>query len=220
MGRSDAAQVVGGAIRLMEEIRRLPVFPLAGALLFPGLHLPLHVFEPRYRSMVSRALASDRLIGMVQPRGPGEPPPLYDVGCLGRMVEFEALDDGRYNILLEGIARFTIARELDVPAPFRNVEAALWQERTEALSAVERAALEEEARRFAAAHSYEVDWDSVARLDDQTLTNAIAQIAPFDPAAKQALLETPDLSGRVELLMQLMQFFAAREEPGGQATLQ
>ncbi|MFP5456829.1 MAG: LON peptidase substrate-binding domain-containing protein, partial [Alphaproteobacteria bacterium] len=58
---------------------RLSIFPLAGALLFPRGHLPLHIFEPRYRAMVSDSLARDRRIAMIQPRGPGEPPPLFDV---------------------------------------------------------------------------------------------------------------------------------------------
>lgn len=59
---------------------RLSVFPLAGALLFPRMHLPLHIFEPRYRALVSEALARDRRIGMVQPRDDKDPPTLFDVG--------------------------------------------------------------------------------------------------------------------------------------------
>ena len=79
---------------------RLSVFPLAGALLFPRMHLPLHIFEPRYRAMVSDAMARDRRIGMIQPRPVAagvEKPPLFDLGCIGRIAEVEALDDGRYN---------------------------------------------------------------------------------------------------------------------------
>ena len=65
---------------------RVPIFPLAGALLFPGTQLPLHVFEPRYRAMVRDALAGDRLIAMVQPRDENEPPAVFAIGCLGRIV--------------------------------------------------------------------------------------------------------------------------------------
>lgn len=192
----------------MAEITRLSVFPLAGALLFPRMQLPLHVFEPRYRALVSDAMARDRRIGMIQPRGAGDPPPLFDMGCVGRIAHVEALDDGRYNIVLEGLARFRVVRELDVTTPFRQIEASLESEDpAEPLPLATRSALESESRRYAEAQGYAVDWEAVARLDDESLVNGIAQIAPFDAAAKQALLEAAELDDRAELIMQLMQFF-------------
>jgi Lon protease-like protein len=199
---------------------RLSVFPLAGALLFPRMHLPLHVFEPRYRAMVSDALARDRRIGMIQPRDASDPPTLFDVGCVGRIADVEALPDGRYDIVLEGLARFTVVRELDVTTPFRQVEARL--EATgdgEVLAMAERASLEMESRRFADGLGYAVDWEAVTRLDDESLVNGIAQIAPFDTASKQALLEADGLSARADLIVQLMQFFGRHGEEGG-VTLQ
>lgn len=198
---------------------RLSVFPLAGALLFPRMHLPLHIFEPRYRAMVSEALARDRRIGMVQPRDERDPPTLFDVGCVGRIADVEALDDGRFNIVLEGLSRFTIVRELDVNTPFRQVEAALEVAgASESLSLAGRASIEMESRRFADVLGYMVDWEAVTRLDDESLVNGIAQIAPFDAASKQALLEAPTLAERAELIVQLMQFFGRHGED--RATLQ
>jgi len=190
---------------------RLSIFPLSGAILFPRMQLPLHIFEPRYRALVSDSMARDRRIGMIQPRGPGEPPPLFTIGCVGKIAHVEALDDGRYNLVLEGIARFKLVRELDVVTAFRQVEAVL-EDAGEpgALGIASRAALERESRRFAEAQGYVVDWESVARLDDESLVNGIAQIAPFDVAAKQALLESADLAERSELIIQLMQFFGRR----------
>ncbi len=202
------------------SVTRLSVFPLPGALLFPRLRLPLHIFEPRYRAMVADALARDRRIGMVQPREGGERPALFDIGCVGRIADVEALDDGRYNVVLEGLSRFHIVRELDVPTAFRQVEAQLLtDERDPTLSLGERSAIELESRRFADAQGYAVDWDSVARLDDESLVNGIAQIAPFDAAAKQALLEADSLSERAELIVQLMQFFG-RHDGDPMVTLQ
>lgn len=201
-------------------VTRLSVFPLAGALLFPRMHLPLHIFEPRYRAMISDALARDRRIGMIQPRDASEPPALFDVGCVGRIAEVEALPDGRFDIVLEGLARFTVMRELDVTTPFRQVEAAIEPVgEGEALAPAERASLEIESRRFADGLGYAVDWEAVARLDDEALVNGIAQIAPFDTASKQALLEADGLSVRAELIVQLMQFFGRHGEEGG-VTLQ
>ncbi|MCV0382746.1 MAG: LON peptidase substrate-binding domain-containing protein [Erythrobacter sp.] len=200
---------------------RLSIFPLPGAILFPGLQLPLHMFEDRYRALTSDALARDRRIAMIQPRRGGDDAELYTVGCIGRIGDVEALEDGRFNLVLEGEKRFRLIRELDVATPFRQVEGEPIEDpRYEALSSVERAAFEQEARIFADLQGYSVDWDSVERLDDESLINGVSQIAPFDVAAKQALLEAPDLSTRCELIIQLMQFFALRDGDDDRATLQ
>lgn len=203
---------------------RLSIFPLPGALLFPGMHLPLHIFEPRYRALVGDAMARDRRIGMIQPRPVGsadaEKPPLFDLGCVGKVAEVEALDDGRYNLILQGVALFRVVRELDVTTAFRQVEAELLPVmEDQALSIARRASLESESRAFADAQGYAVDWDQVGRLDDESLVNGIAQIAPFDAAAKQALLEATDLEARAELIIQLLQFFG-RHDGEDRVTLQ
>ncbi|MEO9461546.1 MAG: LON peptidase substrate-binding domain-containing protein [Marinomonas sp.] len=188
--------------------KRLSIFPLPGAVLFPGLQLPLHIFEPRYRSLVGDSLVRDRRIAMIQPQKPVDGAPLFQVGCIGRIGEIEAMDDGRYNLILEGEQRFRVIRELDVATAFRQVEGEMLEEpEDEALSAVERAGFEMEARKFADNQGYSVDWDSVERLDDTSLINGVSQIAPFDPASKQALLEADNLAVRCELLVQLMQFY-------------
>jgi Lon protease-like protein len=200
---------------------RLSIFPLGGAILFPGLQLPLHIFEPRYRALVGSALAKDRKIAMIQPQAASEGAPLFEVGCVGRIGEVEALDDGRYNIVLEGEARFRVLRELEVTTPFRQVEGELIADpEVEALSAIERAGFEQEAREFADRQGYAVDWDAVSQVDDQSLINGVSQIAPFDAAAKQALLEAPNIAARCELLVQLMQFFGHGDPDEGKVTLQ
>lgn len=205
--------------------QRLSVFPIGGALLFPGMHLPLHVFEPRYRALVSDAMARDQMIGMIQPKPPttreeADRPRLFAVGCVGKIAQVEALDDGRYNLVLEGVARFTLVRELDVATPFRQVEGVLEAIREEAtLASIQRADLEREAKAFATAQGYEVDWDQIERLDDATFVNGIAQIAPFDAAAKQALLEAPDIVDRADLIVQLLRFFG-KHDGDNRVTLQ
>ncbi len=203
------------------SMNRLSIFPLPGAVLFPGLQLPLHIFEPRYRALVGDALVRDRKIAMIQPQRPVDGAPLFQVGCVGRIGDVEAMDDGRYNVVLEGESRFRIIRELDVTTAFRQVEAELLEDDDSAvLSSVERAGFEYEARRFSDGQGYNVDWDSVERLDDLSLINGVAQIAPFDPASKQALLEANSLSERCELLIQLMQFYGRRNGDDDRVTLQ
>lgn len=204
---------------------RLSIFPLPGALLLPRAYLPLHIFEPRYRAMVSDALARDRRIAMIQPlpteAGNDESPALFDVGCIGRIAQVEALDDGRFNLVLEGVARFRMLREMDVATPFRQVEAEMFAgdvDDPDPLPSIVRADVEGEARRFAEAHGYEIEWDDVSRLDDEALVNGISQVVPFDVAAKQALLEAPSLADRADMLVDFLRFFGL--DTGEEPTLQ
>ena len=195
---------------------RIPLFPLAGAILLPRSQLPLHIFEPRYREMVRDALAGPGRIGMIQPCGAGEPPPLFHTGCLGEIVGAEELDDGRFNIVLHGSTRFRLIAERDLGTAYRQADvdlAAFDDDEPPPLSIAQRADVEREARRFGDALGLAVDWESVSRLDDEMLVNAIAQVAPFDIGAKQALLEEASLAGRADLVVQLMQF--QRLAPGG-----
>ncbi len=131
------------------DLLRVPIFPLAGALLLPRAQLPLHIFEPRYRAMVRDALASDGVIAMIQPKDETEPPRLFDVGCLGQIVGSEQLDDGRFNIVLEGISRFKIVSEAEVSTPYRQVDAdrAGFDDELdpEPLASIQRAEIEREA---------------------------------------------------------------------------
>jgi hypothetical protein len=201
---------------------RIPLFPLAGAILLPRAQLPLHIFEPRYRDMVRDALAGQGRIGMIQPRfgdtegEMSEPVELFQAGCLGEIVGAEELDDGRFNIVLHGSNRFRLIAERDLGTAYRQADvdlAAFDDSEPPPLGLVQRAEVEREARRFGDALGLAVDWAAVSQLDDEMLVNAIAQVAPFDVGAKQALLEEPTLAGRADLVVQLMQF--QRLAPGG-----
>ncbi|MEO7564061.1 MAG: LON peptidase substrate-binding domain-containing protein [Sphingomicrobium sp.] len=198
----------------MSRSIRVPLFPLAGALLFPRSQLPLHIFEQRYREMIRDSIDGGGRIAMIQPQqmDDGHVTPLFAVGCVGDIVSVEELEDGRFNIVLLGTSRFQIAEELDVGAPYRCAEIIVDtfdDGEPEPLSLVQRAEVEQEARRLGEALGLAVDWAAVSRLDDETLVNAIAQVAPFDIGAKQALLEARVFAERTDLLVQLMQFHRA-----------
>lgn len=212
---------------MAESPIRLSIFPLAGAILLPRAQLPLHIFEPRYQALVKDAMARDRRIAMIQPREEnGSAPALFDIGCVGKVAEVEAMDDGRFNLILEGLTRFRMVRELDVTTSFRQIEAVTEEFGDDAvvepLSIAMRGGLIDESKKFAVALGYAVDWEAVDTLDDETLVNMIAQVAPFDTVAKQALLEAPTIDDRSELLIQFMQFFRMHQQAGGddRATLQ
>ena len=195
----------------MSRTLRVPIFPLPGAILFPRSQLPLHIFEPRYRDMVRDAIDGGGQIAMIQPQrlDDDNEAPLFAVGCVGELVGVEELEDGRFNIVLLGSHRFRLVREVDVDAIYRCAEVdieAFDDGDPPPLPLIQRAEVEREARRLGDALGLAVDWAAVARLDDEMLVNAIAQVAPFDVGAKQALLEAATLSDRADLLVQLMQF--------------
>ena len=105
----------------------IPIFPLSGALLLPYGQLPLNIFEPRYVNLIEDALGADRFMGMIQPQDTecktvGEDRSLFNIGCLGRITEFADPGDGRYEIVLSGVCRFSVARELDKRQGYRRVE--------------------------------------------------------------------------------------------------
>ena len=203
----------------MSRTIRAPLFPLPGAILFPRSQLPLHIFEPRYREMVRDAVDGAGRIAMIQPHRLDDDnlAPLFEVGCVGEIVGLEELEDGRFNIVLLGSNRFRLLNESDTDAPYRCADidiAAFDDEEPPPLSLGQRAEVEREARRLSDAMGLAVDWDAVSRLDDEMLVNAIAQVAPFDVGAKQALLEQASLDGRADLLVQLMQFHRAAVSGG------
>ena len=195
----------------VSRILRIPLFPLPGAILFPRSQLPLHIFETRYREMVRDVIDGAGRIGMIQPHrlDDDNQAPLYSVGCIGELVNVEELEDGRFNIVLLGSNRFRLVRESDIDAAYRCAEVdieAFNDDEPPPLEMIQRAEVEREARKLGDAMGLAVDWAAVARLDDEMLVNAIAQVAPFDVGAKQALLEESSLPGRADLLVQLMQF--------------
>ena len=193
----------------------VPVFPLTGALLLPRGTLPLNIFEPRYLAMVRDAMAAtgaaNRVIGIIQPRSEGDPPPLYDVGCIGRIGDYRETGDGRVLIALTGIMRFRVTAELARTTPYRQVMADYHDFRDDRgdpdpLTAMARAGLEDVLRSYLDTQGLSADWDAVKSADDEALVTTLASVCPFDPAEKQALLEAEDLPERAATLTALMTF--------------
>ena len=202
-----------------------PVFPLEGALLLPHGKLPLNVFEPRYLSMVEDALASGRVIGMVQPDAgrPATPngPALYRVGCLGRLSSFSETDDGRYLITLTGLVRFVSGVELEQRRGYRRVRADLTRYRADLDAGsdgapIDRGALVSALRAYFAARGFDANWDAIDEMPDDALVVTLAMICPFEPAEKQALLEAPTPSERAATLLTLLRMGSHPAQGGDQ----
>lgn len=202
-------------IRTLSDLpETIPVFPLPGAPLFPRWTLPLNIFEPRYLNMIDDAMASNGLIGMVQSlAGPKAFPALAEVGCLGQITSFAETDDGRYSIVLSGIARYRIREELDVTTPYRQVKAD-FSDYEDDLSEPDlgklpsRLRLETALQIYTDAKGFEADWDAVEEAPAETLINALAAGCPFGIIQKQALLEAETLKSRCETLIMFLSLSA------------
>jgi len=203
----------------------LPIFPLSGAILLPKGHLPLNVFEGRYLEMVHYARAGNGLIGMIQPQIPhgaeeeGDDMlgtarrnrPLYKTGCVGMISDFDEKDDGRVELVLTGLCRFDMIRELPKKRLFREAEvsyARFGRDCAEVARSdkIDRKRLVLTIEAFLKRQGISAHWETFETACDEELINSFAMICPFEPAEKQALLETVDLRARLEMMIQIMAF--------------
>src|SRR6201997_3906424 len=172
----------------------VPIFPLTGVLLLPRGRLPLNIFEPRYLAMTRDALAGERLIGMVQPSDPrvaGDNPPVYPIGCAGRITAFSETDDGRYLITLTGVSRFRIREELPLLGGYRRFTAD-WEPFARAREPSPEPGFDRD--RFARAlkgyfvqRQISADWEAIEKAPGEHLLTSIAMLCPFEASEKQAL---------------------------------
>lgn len=198
----------------------IPVFPLSGVLLFPRRPLPLHIFEPRYRDMVRAAVATDGMIGMIQPlehESRSARPDLYPTGCVGRVTGLRETEDGRFYLTLYGICRYTIVDELPMTHAFRQVRVSYAGFRRDLDPGtdigLDRDVLFDALRIFLDARELDADWKQIRDVDAETLVHALAMTCPFDPREKQALLESRTLADRANMLIALFRMNVSGAAP-------
>ena len=216
-----------GAVDLPQVV---PVFPLPGALLLPRGQMPLNIFEPRYVAMIDDALRDGhRLIGMIQPdvahTGAALKPPLFRVGCVGRITQLAESGDGRYLIELTGVARFRVEQELDVKTEYRQCRVTYAPFADDFIArkgevSVDRKAVLNALRNFMKANNLQADWEGIDKAPNEALVNALSMMSPYGPAEKQALLEAPDLKTRAELLVAITEIELAKKNTEGEPQLQ
>ncbi|MEE2860766.1 MAG: LON peptidase substrate-binding domain-containing protein [Paracoccus sp. (in: a-proteobacteria)] len=187
---------------------RIALFPLPGAVLMPRARLPLHIFEPRYLQMLEDTLKTDhRLIGMIQPEGDG----LSAIGCAGRVIAFSETEDGRMMISLGAVSRFRLLEPQEGFAPYLQgrVDWSSFPRDTagsEQDPNLDRKALFDLLARYMETQELSTDWDAASQAEDELLINSLSMMLPFGPGDKQALLESPTLADRRELLVGLIEF--------------
>jgi uncharacterized protein len=209
----------------------LPLFPLRGAILLPRSGLPLQVFEPRYLTMLDDAIASSRVIGIIQPatdastESPrGKAVSLKTIGCAGRVTSFQELDDGRLMITLTGICRFETTVEELLAKPYRSYRVQYQPYESDLINGlgeddVNRGELLRVLKAYLDQRQLSTDWTVIQKASTEFLVNTLSIISPFGPEEKQALLEAPDLQKRAEVLVALAEMELASQGGTG-GTLQ
>jgi Lon protease-like protein len=214
--------------------QRIPVFPLSGAILLPRAVLPLQIFERRYLQMVEDAMATARVIGMVQPasveEGEESPvsrtAPLRRVGCAGRITAYQELDDGRLLVSLSGVARFEILDEVELAKPYRICTVGYERFVADFVpdageTEVDREHLIEVLQAYLQMRNLKADWAAIGKASTEALVNSLALASPYRCEEKQALLEAADLKARAEMLVALAEMeMAAGGSHGPGSTLQ
>jgi Lon protease-like protein len=205
----------------------IPIFPLPTVVLFPNVFLPLHIFEPRYRQMIAESLAGDRIIGMVLLRQGYEDdydgcPPIYATGCSGLITHSERLEDGRYNLVLQGLEKFTIHAE-EAPAAGRLYRSAVITPLQESVGAGERDQLRSLRQRLesllAPLMAAGLERSLSPAMPDEDLVNALAQYLEFDPLEKLALLEQQGALARCRTMVDLLEMKQLGSANGDQGSV-
>ena len=189
----------------------IPVFPLSNFIIFPKTTVPLNIFEPRYIDMIDDAMKSNRTIGMVQPKKPNQnKPELYNVGCMGKITSFNETNDGRYLIVLNGISRFKIIKEINSERLYRKFDVSFTEynkDTSASTTEIKFSDLElifKNLKSLFRTKGYSVNWKELEQQSlDQTI-NTLSMASPFSLEEKQILLESVDLKTRKQKLEEIL----------------
>ncbi len=186
----------------------IPIFPLSGVIYFPRTNLPLNIFEQRYLDLVNDAYKKDKLMGMVQSKKKGST--IYEIGCLGKISDYQKSKDGRILINLTGISRFKIIREIQNKKLYREFQVD-YQNFTGDIQKnsndVDVANLMNKAKTFFERNGLLLNWREFEKLDQVQKINTLAMIAPITNEEKQKLLESVSIDNKVKTLESIISFY-------------
>ena len=206
----------------MKKIESLPkkisVFPLSNFIIFPNTSVPLNIFEPRYIEMVNDSMKTNRIIGMVQPKNQKKNiPELYSVGCAGKITSFNETDDGRYLIVINGICRFKILKEINNNKTYRECEISFDEynedtnEKNNEIKFTDLELIFKNLKSFFKKKGYIINWKELEKQSlDQTI-NTLAMASPFSLQEKQVLLETININNRKIELEKILSTYVVDE---------
>ena len=190
---------------------RIPIFPLSNFIIFPDTMVPLNIFEPRYIQMIDDCMKSDRIIGMIQPKNNiNKVPELYNIGCAGKITSFNETNDGRYLIVINGISRFKIIKEINSEKLYRKFDVSFNEYNKDTSTSpieIKFSDLELIFKNFKSlfqTKGYSINWKELEKQSlDQTI-NTLSMASPFSLEEKQILLETTNLNERKKKLEEIL----------------
>ena len=183
---------------------KIPVFPLSNFIVFPETTVPLNIFEPRYLQMIDDAMATNRIIGMIQPKKSGNltKPDLFEIGCVCRIISFNETDDGRYIIIIKGINRFKKIKEIESQKKYRELNVSYDLYKNDEKSDQEKFEFNkikkilEELKILFKKKGYQINWKDLEGQSTYQTLSALSMASPFSILEKQILLETKNLAER------------------------
>ena len=199
-----------------EELpNKIPVFPLTNFIIFPRTSVPLNIFEPRYLQMVDETMRESRLIGMIQPKKTGalKKPNLYDVGCAGKIVSFNETDDGRYLIVLNGICRFRIIKEIQNEKLYRECSVNFEEykddldTKSKELSSTKMDFILNSLKSLYKRQGYTINWKDIENQSSDKTIDTLSMASPFTLEEKQILIETVGLDERAQKLEDILKTY-------------
>ena len=194
----------------------IPIFPLSNFIIFPETTVPLNIFEPRYLQMVDDSMKSHRLIGMIQPKKQlkDEKPDLFDVGCVGKITSFNETDDGRYLIIINGLTRFKVLKEIDTEKLYRicNVNFDEYKndfnkQKEDNLKYSDLNLIFKNLRSLFKKQGYTINLKDLENQRIDKTINSLAMASPFSLEEKQILLETLSLNNRKLKLEEILKTY-------------
>ena len=195
--------------------KQISVFPLSNFIIFPNTSVPLNIFEPRYIEMIDDSMKSNRLIGIVQPKNQKENiPDLYSVGCVGKITSFYESEDGRYLIVLNGINRFKILKEIDNKKSYRECEINFEEYKEdieineEQIKFSDLELIFKDLKSLFEKKGYIINWKSLEKQSLNETINALAMASPFSLEEKQVLLESQNLDTRKNKISEILKTYS------------
>ena len=195
---------------------KIPVFPLSNFIIFPNTTVPLNIFEPRYIQMIDDCMKGNRLIGIVQPKKTGDlkKPNLYEVGCVGKITNFNETADGRYFIVLNGICRYKIVDELandklyrECKINFDNYINDLKENNKEEIKFADLKLIFNDLKNLFRKQGYLINWKDLEKQTLYQTINTLSMVSPFSLEEKQILLETSTLVERKKKLEEILKTY-------------
>ena len=190
---------------------KIPIFPLSNFIIFPEMTVPLNIFEPRYLQMINDAMKGSKIIGIIQPKKQNQTiPSLYNIGCAGKITNYNETDDGRYLIVLSGISRFKIIQEINTEKLYRECKVNFndfkidLNEHKEEIKFSDLELIFKNLKSLFDKQGYLINWKELEKQSLDETINTLSMASPFSLEEKQILLETTSLDERKKKLEEIL----------------